>query len=65
MSYRAEKQSSMLEVPVHTESLPLGRFAAAEKKGHFMVEEELTQSLMALVDLPMYHGTNWLFLSAL
>lgn len=30
-----------------------------------MVEEELTQSLMALVDLPMYHGTNWLFLSAL
>lgn len=30
MSYGAEKQSRMLEVPVHTKSLPLGRFAAAE-----------------------------------
>lgn len=54
----------MLEVTVHTESLPLGRFAA-QNKGHVMVEEELTQSLLALVGLLMYHGTNWLFLSAL
>lgn len=30
-----------------------------------MVEEELMKSLLALVGLLMYHGTNWLFPSSL
>lgn len=53
MRYGAEKQSRMLEVPVHTESLPVGRLAV-QNKGHFVVEEELTLFFyLALVGLPM------------
>lgn len=53
MCYGAEKQSRMLEVRVHTESLPVGRLAV-QNKGHFVVEEELTLLFyLALVGLPM------------